>query len=73
VPAYVDAAEKQSGDQNGRIGKRGSQIGLLENEQHGNTHRQRLEDVLPRQAASAQVGKVARHGPNQYSLTHSEG
>ena len=67
--AQVDAAQKEPRNQDGRIGEGGSQIRLLQNQQHGNTHqRERLENILPGERAPAQIRKVAGHHQNQNQL-----
>jgi len=66
--------KKKAGGQDGRVGERGPQIGLLEHDDQWHTHKKEgLEDVKPGQSPPAQVGKVAGHGQNQDQLDHSEG
>ncbi len=67
--ADVDAAQKQAGNQNRRVGERGSQVGLNQHQHHGNADQHKaLKMSFQVRRAPAQIGKVAGHSQNQNQL-----
>ena len=67
--AEVDSTQEQACNQDGHVGERGAQVGLLDDQQHGNAHQGKcLQDLFPGEAAPAQVGEITRHGDDQHQL-----
>jgi hypothetical protein len=65
----VDAAEKEAGDEDGRVGEGRSHVGLHEDQQHGNADEgEGFSNVLPGEVAAAEVGEVARDGEDEDEL-----
>ena len=65
----LQAAQKQPDDQHRDVGERGSQVRLLEHQQHGQANQQEgLEDIAPGKLPARQVGEVSRHGDDQHQL-----